>query len=62
MIEATVRLDISGERRYKCLSSRNKPFEDGRFKSLGVVASRTRRSFTHLPEGDYDDITVLKTY
>lgn len=63
MIEATIRFNISGKRRNKCLSSRNEPFEDGRFKSLGIVASRTRRSFTHLPDGDHDDdITGLKTY
>jgi hypothetical protein len=52
MIEAMVRFDISGERRYKCLSSGNKPFENGRFESLGIIASRTRCSLAHLPEGD----------
>jgi hypothetical protein len=62
MIEATVRLDVSGERRYYCLSSRNKPFEDSRFKSLGVVTSCTRRSFTYLPEVNCDDITISETY
>jgi hypothetical protein len=37
MIESTVQLNILGKRWDDCLSSRHKPFEDGRFKGLGVM-------------------------
>lgn len=62
MIEPTVQFDILGEGRYKWLSSRHKPFQDSRFKGLGIITLRTRRSFTQLQDHKYVNLEVLKTY
>jgi hypothetical protein len=54
MIEASVRLNISGERGDDCLSSWDKPFEDGGFQRFGIIASCTRGPFTQLLDDECD--------
>jgi hypothetical protein len=62
MIKPAVTFNVSGEGWDYYLSSWHKPFEDGVFKGLGVITSRTRRPFTQLQDAKYANLEVLNTY